>query len=115
MGLAGRVALHARSAPQRLWRWLRTRMTELSPTAHRFSGVLPDNATLDGLDMIGARSSPRIFAYLGERALGDFVLGNCAASSLKLSLVDATLTVYYRDDRPYKREVIELNPHIDRV
>jgi putative glycosyltransferase (TIGR04372 family) len=115
MSFAGRVALHARSAPQRLRRWLRTQITELSPNAHRFSGAVPDHATLDALDMIGAPSGPRIFAYLGERAVGDFVLGNCAASSLKRSLVNATLTVYYRDDRPYKREVIEMNPHIDRV
>ena len=55
-----------------------------------------------------------VFAMLLDRSLGDFAIQNLIAASISLSLGASKLHVYYRDDRPYKRGIIDLNPYIDR-
>ena len=56
-----------------------------------------------------------IFAGLLDRALGDFVYQNLFAASVSLLFDDAELVAYYRDDRPYKKHIVRMNPHIGRT
>ena len=55
-----------------------------------------------------------VFAPLLDRALGDFVVRSIMAASIRQMFENAHLHVYYRNDRPYKRAIIRLNPWIDR-
>jgi putative glycosyltransferase (TIGR04372 family) len=66
---------------------------------------------------IGAsgRMPYRIFAYLSPRALGDFVLLSMFASSVAELFDDSELTIYYRDDRPYKPMIASCIRNAKRV
>lgn len=55
-----------------------------------------------------------IFALLLDRTLGDFICRNLFAASVKMRFRDARLIAYYRPDRPYKSDVLRLNPHVSR-
>ncbi|MBT6137332.1 MAG: hypothetical protein HOH65_07620, partial [Rhodospirillaceae bacterium] len=55
----------------------------------------------------------RIFALPHARALGDFIIQNIVAASLKSNFENSRLFVYYRDDRDYKNLIIESNIYID--
>lgn len=55
-----------------------------------------------------------ILALMLNRAIGDFIDQNLFAASVKQQFDHARLFVYYRDDRPYKRQIIEMNPLVDR-
>lgn len=58
-------------------------------------------------------SKVRIFSYIGSRALGDFIVECAAATTIKVNFEDASLIVYYRNDRWYKSQIIEMMPQID--
>jgi putative glycosyltransferase (TIGR04372 family) len=53
-----------------------------------------------------------IFAFLPPRALGDFVNAAVIASSIREMFDEGQLFVYYRNDRPYKNDIIRLMPNI---
>jgi putative glycosyltransferase (TIGR04372 family) len=53
----------------------------------------------------------RIFAYLSPRTLGDFVAYAQVAASIRDLFDDASLAVYYRDDRPYKKGIVSSIPN----
>ena len=50
---------------------------------------------------------------LGFRALGDFVSAVTVCAYMKRKKRNSVLLVYAQDDRPYKRQVLELCPDID--
>lgn len=54
-----------------------------------------------------------IFAGLLDRALGEFLQKSMICAAIKSQYADAHLSVYYHNDRPYKRDILALNPHID--
>ena len=54
-----------------------------------------------------------IFGILGFRALGDFVFAVTVCAYIKRKKRNSVLLVYAQDDRPYKRQVLELCPDID--
>lgn len=49
----------------------------------------------------------RIFAHLAPCPLGDFIAHALLASSIKELFHDSELFIYYREDRPYKRAVVD--------
>jgi putative glycosyltransferase (TIGR04372 family) len=55
----------------------------------------------------------RIFAYIGSRALGDFIVECAVATTIKMNFESSSLIVYYRNDRWYKSQIIEMMPQID--
>lgn len=55
-----------------------------------------------------------VAAMLG-RPLGDFIVNNVYAAAVKLNSLDTKLIAYYRDDRPYKKSILSMNPYIDFV
>jgi putative glycosyltransferase (TIGR04372 family) len=57
----------------------------------------------------------RIFAAFLDWNLGDFIARNIYAAAVRMCFKRAKLTVYFRDDRPYKQDVLALNPYIDQV
>lgn len=57
----------------------------------------------------------KILAALLDWNLGDFITRNIYAAALKMRFKRAKLTVYFRDDRPYKKDVLALNPYVDQV
>jgi putative glycosyltransferase (TIGR04372 family) len=57
----------------------------------------------------------KIFAFIGDRALGDFVIRTVVAATIKNNFENADLTVYYQNDRPYKKFTLECCPHIDTI
>ncbi|MDA0341223.1 MAG: TIGR04372 family glycosyltransferase [Proteobacteria bacterium] len=56
-----------------------------------------------------------VFALALDRTLGDFVMQNLMAASISQSLGDCRLHLYYRDDRPFKSQVVALNPHVHKI
>jgi putative glycosyltransferase (TIGR04372 family) len=54
----------------------------------------------------------KIFAFLPARALGDFINAAVVASSIREMFDDAKLFLYYRDDRPYKNDIVRLMPGV---
>lgn len=54
----------------------------------------------------------RVFAYIGSRALGDFTLFSMFVSSVADMFDDSELTVYYRNDRPYKKSIVSCIPNV---
>jgi putative glycosyltransferase (TIGR04372 family) len=55
-----------------------------------------------------------IFAAILDRTLGDFFDRNIFAATVKMCFKQAHLLAYYRDDRPYKSDVMAMNPYVDR-
>ena len=60
------------------------------------------------------RGSVKIFAAAIDRTLGDFLTRNIYAAAVKMHFSDAWLAFYYRDDRPYKKDLVAINPYIDQ-
>jgi len=56
-----------------------------------------------------------IFALFLDRTVGDFAGQNVFAASVKRLFRYAKLFCYYRNDRPYKTDIIFMNPYIDRA
>lgn len=56
----------------------------------------------------------KIFAAALDRTLGDFLTRNIYAATVKMHYANARLALYYRDDRPYKRDLVAINPYIDQ-
>lgn len=56
----------------------------------------------------------KIFAAALDRTLGDFLTRNIYAAAVKMHYANARLAFYYRDDRPYKRDLVAINPYIDQ-
>lgn len=56
-----------------------------------------------------------IFAAFLDWNLGDFIARNIYAAAVKMRFERVKLAVYFRDDRPYKQDVLALNPYIDQV
>lgn len=54
-----------------------------------------------------------IFALCLDNAFGDFAVRLVYAASVKLLFGNARLHVCYRDNRPYKRFMVSMCPHID--
>lgn len=54
-----------------------------------------------------------IVGIFTSRALGDFTLQNIIAASIKKQFEHARLYVYCREDRKYKKDIINMNSHID--
>jgi putative glycosyltransferase (TIGR04372 family) len=46
--------------------------------------------------------------------LGDFLTRGIFAAAVKMHFDNAHLTFYYRDDRPYKKDLVAINPYIDQ-
>ena len=57
----------------------------------------------------------RIFCPLLHRTLGDFIEQAVFAATVKEQFDRAELDVYFVDDRPYKKCVLEMLPQIDRI
>ena len=57
----------------------------------------------------------RIFAYISPRALGDVVLFSWFVSSVADMFDDSDLTVYFRDDRPYKAGIVNCIRNAKRI
>lgn len=81
-----------------------------------------DLAALGGLPKTGASAPGEssdnpfiIVAIFTARAVGDFIILNTFASSVKKLFRHAKLYVYCRDDRGYKRDILEMNSYIDDV
>ena len=53
-----------------------------------------------------------IFALLLDRTLGDFIYRSLFAATVKLRFRNSRLILYYRPDRPYKDDIIKINPYI---
>jgi len=59
-------------------------------------------------------NSPFIIVGLFNcRALGDFIICNIVASSIKKQFKHARLYIYCRDDRDYKLDILNMNTYID--
>ena len=59
-----------------------------------------------------SREDPvRIATLLNSRAVGDTIFYHVYAASVKLLFDHAELMLYQRDDRPYKEDLLTLNPH----
>ena len=56
----------------------------------------------------------KIFAAALDRTLGDFLTRGIYAATVKMHYANARLALYYRDDRPYKRDLVAINPYIDQ-
>lgn len=67
-----------------------------------------------GEDAVGPRPF-RIFAALLHRTLGDFTDQLLFAASVAEMFPNARLDVYFRDDRPYKSEIVRLAPQVSSV
>ncbi len=62
------------------------------------------------------RQNPfRIFTLALHRALGDFASMVCHAASVKARFDHAKLAVYFRNDRPYKSDILSVCPDIDEI
>jgi len=57
----------------------------------------------------------RIIVLALDRALGDFAAVLCFAMSVKAQFDHAKLLVYFRDDRPYKKPILDVCADIDEV
>ena len=57
----------------------------------------------------------RIVAMCLDRTLGDFASSLVFAANVKAQFDHAALAVYYRNDRPYKRDILEACPGIDAL
>jgi putative glycosyltransferase (TIGR04372 family) len=57
----------------------------------------------------------RIFVQLTTLAFAGFISANVYAATIKRQYKNAHLTVFYRKDRPYKDDIIQMNPYIDSV
>lgn len=57
----------------------------------------------------------RIFTLALNRALGDFASIVCQAASQKARFDHAKLAVYFRNDRPYKLNILSVCPDIDEI
>lgn len=55
---------------------------------------------------------PRIVAFLGHQTLGDFCFFCLTAASVAAAFEGARLGLIYRDDRPYKRPLVSMTPHV---
>jgi putative glycosyltransferase (TIGR04372 family) len=56
-----------------------------------------------------------IFGIFTSRALGDFVINNIIAGSIKKLFKHSKLYVYCQLDRKYKKNIIQMNPYVDRA
>lgn len=61
------------------------------------------------------KKTVRIFAFLLDRTFGDFTVHNMFISGVKSLFDDAELYVYFRNDRVYKKQVLDMNADIDVV
>lgn len=55
----------------------------------------------------------RLFAHIASRALGDFIVECSVAATIKENFDDASLILYYRNDRWYKQQIAEMFPQFD--
>ena len=55
----------------------------------------------------------RIATLLNSRAVGDTIFFHVFAASVKLLFDQGRLLLYQRNDRPYKKDLLDLNPHKD--
>lgn len=64
-----------------------------------------------------ARNQSRvdIFVAMLDRALGEFIIKSVYAAAVKCQFSDAFMTLYFHDDRPYKKAILDLNPHINKA
>ena len=58
---------------------------------------------------------PAIFAAMLDRAFGECWIRLMFASTVKMHWPHSTLAVYFRDDRPYKRDMIACCPYVDHI
>jgi putative glycosyltransferase (TIGR04372 family) len=85
-------------------------------------GCLPEVELVSSLPGAGRRifHKPRrdrpvkIFAAALDPMLGDFLTRNIYAAAVKMHYANARLALYYRDDRPYKRDLVAINPYVDQ-
>lgn len=56
-----------------------------------------------------------ILALMLATTLGDFIEYNLFAASFKRQFRNARLIAYYRRDRPFKDDILEMNPEIDEA
>jgi putative glycosyltransferase (TIGR04372 family) len=57
----------------------------------------------------------KIFAAALDRTLGDFLSRNIYAAAVKMQFKSASLAIYFRDDRPYKKDLVAINPYVDDI
>lgn len=57
----------------------------------------------------------KIFAFLSPRALGNFAIAAVMASSIRELFDEGELYVYYRDDRPYKKHIVNCIRNVDGI
>lgn len=89
---------------------------DLATTLPRVTIISGDGHTYAQPFLIKSHRLPSIiFAAMVDRTLGDFLCRNYFAAAIKLNHGRARLTAYYRDDRPYKKDIISLNPYLDRT
>jgi putative glycosyltransferase (TIGR04372 family) len=62
-----------------------------------------------------ASSKVRIFVGLLDRALGEVIIKNLFAAAVHCQFDDAFTTVYFHQDRPYKSDIVNLNPHVSKT
>jgi hypothetical protein len=76
-----------------------------------------DPVTAIPIQHLTARGMSRvyIFAAMLDRALGDFIIMNLYAAAVKCQFTDAFMTLYFHDDRPYKKDILDLNPHLNKA
>lgn len=56
-----------------------------------------------------------IVGILTSRALGDFIVNNVVAASIKKLFKHSKLYFYCQNDRYYKKSILKMNPYVDRV
>lgn len=54
----------------------------------------------------------RIFFAILDRALGEFIIKNVYAAAVACQFDEAYMTAYFHADRPYKHDILSLNPHL---
>jgi putative glycosyltransferase (TIGR04372 family) len=98
-------------------------MTQRTVSPINTATTLPQVTVVSGPDLISSmpflvkfRGLPfKIFAAMLDRTLGDFLCRGYFAAAVKLNFGPSQLTAYYRDDRPYKKDIVAINPYIDRT
>jgi putative glycosyltransferase (TIGR04372 family) len=62
------------------------------------------------------RQNPfRVVALALDRTLGDFATVVCYAASIKEQFEFAKLSIYFRNDRPYKADILKVCPQVDEI
>ncbi|MBM3598669.1 MAG: TIGR04372 family glycosyltransferase [Alphaproteobacteria bacterium] len=74
----------------------------------------PMSMTYQDKRTLAAHAPPfRIFAQLTTMSFAGFIAGHVFAATIKQQFSNAHLTMYFRPDRPFKEDIVALNPYID--